>query len=165
MLHLVQTVHLSWANISTISKQNETIIHFTYEYHWVRPKWLLTLWYGLCKPRPFLAPTLTMSPIGSKRNSTWQMSPRSSIGCTQNNFWAYGTFGTNRAPILHWHYCLQTDQNEIPHDPSHLVVISGASKMISKPVICSAQSVHLSWVKISTISQQNETSIHLSLVT
>jgi hypothetical protein len=27
-------------------------------------------------------------------------SPKSSFGCVQDDFWAYGTFGTNRAPIL-----------------------------------------------------------------
>ena len=34
--------------------------------------------------------------------------------------------------------------NEIPHDPSHLGVPSGATKMISKPMVRSAQTVHLS---------------------
>jgi hypothetical protein len=32
--------------------------------------------------------------------STWASSPRSTIRCVQNDFWAYGTFGTNRAPII-----------------------------------------------------------------
>jgi hypothetical protein len=39
----------------------------------------------------------------SKRTETrfyMTHSPRSSIGCVQDNFRAYGTFGTNRAPIL-----------------------------------------------------------------
>jgi hypothetical protein len=38
-------------------------------------------------------------------------------------------------------------------------------KMISKPVVCSVQTTHLSWVKITTISKQTELSFHLSLVT
>jgi hypothetical protein len=37
--------------------------------------------------------------------------------------------------------------------------------MISEPVVRSAQTVHLSCVKISTLSKQTESSIHLSLVT
>jgi hypothetical protein len=41
----------------------------------------------------------------------------------------------------------------------------GACKMISEPMVCSAQTVHLSCVKIITISKQIETSFHLSLVT
>jgi hypothetical protein len=38
MVHLAQTVHLSWIKISTISKQTETSFHLkvaTYEYHQV----------------------------------------------------------------------------------------------------------------------------------
>ena len=42
------------------------------------------------------------------------------------------------------------DQNEIPHDPRHLGVPSGAYKMISEPMISLAQTVHLSCVRIST---------------
>jgi hypothetical protein len=57
------------------------------------------------------------------------------------------------------HY-LQTDQNEIPHHPRHLVVRSGASKMISEPLVRSVQTVHLSCVNISTISEQTESSFH-----
>ena len=39
--------------------------------------------------------------------------------------------------------------NEIPHDPRHLGVPSGASKMISEPMVRSTQTVHLSCVKIA----------------
>ena len=39
--------------------------------------------------------------------------------------------------------------NEIPHDPRHLGVPSRASKTISEPTVCSAQTVHRSCVKIS----------------
>jgi hypothetical protein len=93
-------------------------------------------------------------------------SPRSSIGCVQYNFWAYGTLGTNCAPILcqDWH-CLLTDSNELPLEPCHLGVPPGASKMIFEPMVRSAQTVHLSCGKISTISKRNETSFHLSLIT
>jgi hypothetical protein len=41
----------------------------------------------------------------------------------------------------------------------------GASKMICKPMLRSAQTVHLSCVKISTFSKRTETSFHLSLIT
>jgi hypothetical protein len=57
--------------------------------------------YGWRKPCTFLAPTLTLSPNGPKWDFTWPMSPRSSIGCVRNDFWAYDTFSANRAPILH----------------------------------------------------------------
>jgi hypothetical protein len=59
MVHLAQTVLLSWPNVNT-------------------------------------------SPSRPKQTSTWPTSPRSSIRCTQNDFWAYCTFGTNGALILHW---------------------------------------------------------------
>jgi hypothetical protein len=57
------------------------------------------------------------------------------------------------------------DPNGIPHDPRHLGVPSGASKMISEPVVHLAQTIHLSCVKISTISKRTKSSFHLSLVT
>jgi hypothetical protein len=55
------------------------------------------------------------------------------------------------------------DWNNIPYDPHHLGVPSGASNMISEPMLCSAQNVHQSCVNIGTISKQNEMSFHLSL--
>jgi hypothetical protein len=58
-----------------------------------------TLWYIRRKPCTYLARTLTLSPNGPKRGSTGATSPRTSIGCVQNGFWAYGTFGANDAPI------------------------------------------------------------------
>jgi hypothetical protein len=56
------------------------------------------------------------------------------------------------------------DQNESPHDPLHLVVPSGASKMISEAGVRLAQTVHLSCVKIITIFERSESSFHLSHV-
>jgi hypothetical protein len=57
------------------------------------------------------------------------------------------------------------DRNEILHDPRHLGVPSGVSKTLSKHVVCSAQTVHLSYVKISTISKRTKLSFHMSLIT
>jgi hypothetical protein len=57
------------------------------------------------------------------------------------------------------------DQNKIRHDPRHLWVPSGASKMIAEPMVQSAQTMHLSCVKISTVSKRTETSFHFSLIT
>jgi hypothetical protein len=100
----------------------------------------MNLWYVWCKPCTYLAPIQTLPSNGLKRVSTWPTSPRSSIGCIQNNIRAYGTFGANRAPILlQYKECLQMDQNEIPQDPRYLAVLLSVSKMISKPVVCSAQ--------------------------
>ena len=55
--------------------------------------------------------------------------------------------------------------NEIPHDPCHIGVPSGASNTISEPMVRSAQTVHRSCVKISTISKLTKTSFQLSFVT
>jgi hypothetical protein len=41
-----------------------------------------------------------LSPNGPNRDSTWHMSPSSSIGCVQNDFEAYGTFNANCASIV-----------------------------------------------------------------
>jgi hypothetical protein len=49
--------------------------------------------------------------------------------------------------------------------PTHLGVPSGASKMISGPMECPAQTAHLSCVKISTISKWTQTCFYLSLIT
>jgi hypothetical protein len=97
-----QTVHLSCVKISTVSIWNEMSFHLspkTKEYHRVRPKQFLSVWYVWRKPCTYFALTLTPSLNGPKRDSTWATLSRSSIGCVQNNFQAYGTFGANRAPI------------------------------------------------------------------
>jgi hypothetical protein len=57
------------------------------------------------------------------------------------------------------------DQNELSLDARHLGVPSGVSKMISKPVVHSAQTVHLSCAEIEAISKLIETRFHLTYVT
>jgi hypothetical protein len=47
-------------------------------------------------------------------------------------------------------------KNEIPHDPRHLGVPSGVSKMISEPMVRLAQTMHLSCTNTNTISKQKE---------
>jgi hypothetical protein len=102
----------------------------------------------------------------TESGSTWTSSPSSTIECAQNNSLAYRTFGANRVPILHRHLqCLQTYQNEIPHDPCNLGVPSGASKMISKTMVRTVQNVHLSYVKSNTISKWTKTRFHMTHVT
>jgi hypothetical protein len=66
-VHWVQTVHLSWMKISTVSKRTETSFHLsldTQEYHPAHPKQFLSLWYVWCKPCTYHAPKLTLSPKG-----------------------------------------------------------------------------------------------------
>jgi hypothetical protein len=132
----------------------------------VHPNRFLRIWYVWCKLWIYLAPILTLSPNALKRDSTWPISPRSSIGCIQNDFWAYGTFGANRAPILNQDYhSIQTDRNELPFEPHHLGVPSGAAKMFSEAMVQLPQTVHLSCTETNTVSKRTETCFHLSLVT
>jgi hypothetical protein len=65
------------------------------------PKQFLRLWYIWRKPCTCLALKLTLSPNRPKRAPIWASSPRSTIRCIQNNFWAYGIYGANHAPIMH----------------------------------------------------------------
>jgi hypothetical protein len=57
------------------------------------------------------------------------------------------------------------DQIELLLDPRRLGVQLGASKMISEPMVCLAQTMYLSCVKIKTISKWTEMSIYLTHVT
>jgi hypothetical protein len=59
----------------------------------------------------------------------------------------------------------QMDRNDIPTDPRQLGAASRVSKMIFEHMACSAQTVHLSCVKVSTISKWTKMSFHLSLAT
>jgi hypothetical protein len=104
MVHSSQTVHRPCVRISYIFEWSRSSFHLrllTKEDHRVRPKWFLSLWYIWCKPCSYLASRSTVSPNELNQASTWALSPRSAIRCVQNNFWAYGTFGVNLAPILH----------------------------------------------------------------
>jgi hypothetical protein len=67
MVYSAQTMHLSGIKIVTISNRNEIrfyMTHITKQFHHVRPKRFLRLWYVRCKQSTYLAPTLTLSPNG-----------------------------------------------------------------------------------------------------
>jgi hypothetical protein len=91
VVRLAETVHLSSTKITTISKRTQRSFQLsliTKEYHRVRPQWFQSLWYVWGKPCTCIALTITVSPNRPKRDSTWPTSPRSSMGCIQNDFWA-----------------------------------------------------------------------------
>jgi hypothetical protein len=177
MVCSAQTVHLSCVKVSSISKQPEISFHLsliTEEYNRARPKWFLSRCYVWRKLWTYLSLTLTLSPNGPKWDSTWPTSPSSSIGCIQNNLWAYGTFDTKRAPILcqDYHY-LQMDRLTVsPNGPKW---DSTWPTSPSSFIVCVQNDFHasgmfsanhaLSCVKVSSISKWTETSFHLSLVT
>jgi hypothetical protein len=153
MVRMMQAIHLSYTETNTISKMIKTrfyMTHVTKVFHQVRPNRFLRLWYVWCKLWIYLAPILKLSPNGPKQDSTWPTSPRSSIGCVHNDFLAYGTFGANHAPILNQDYhSIQMDRNELPFEPHHLGVPSGASKTISEAMVHLPQTVHLLALKLT----------------
>jgi len=57
------------------------------------------------------------------------------------------------------------DRSEIPYDTRPQGVPSGASKLISKHMVCSMQTMHLPCIRINTIYKLIEPSFHLSLFT
>jgi hypothetical protein len=70
MVRLTQTEHLSCTDTNTISKRTKTrfhTTHVTYEFHRVRPKLFMSLWYVQCKPCTYLASRLALSPNGPNR--------------------------------------------------------------------------------------------------
>jgi hypothetical protein len=105
--------YLSWTDTSTISKWTKMRFHTTHvtlEFYRVHPKRFLSLWYVRRKSCNYLASSLALSPIKLNRASTWALTPRSTIGCVQNNLCAYSMFGANHALISHRHqHCLQMD--------------------------------------------------------
>jgi len=56
-------------------------------------------------------------------------------------------------------------ETSFPLHPCHLGVPSGASKLISEPMVRLAQILHLSCIESNTFSKLNETSLHLTHVT
>jgi hypothetical protein len=103
-IHLVQTVHLSYVKINTISKRIQMSFHMTHvtkEYLWVCPKRFQSLWYVQHKLCTYLASRLTLSPNWPKWASTWPTSTRTTVRCAQKDFHVCDTFDTNRAPVLH----------------------------------------------------------------
>jgi hypothetical protein len=100
---LAQTMHLSCTDPNTISKLTKMRFHMTHvtlKFHRVHPKWFLGLWFVHHKPCTYLVSRLALSLSGPNWGSTWSSSSRSTIWCVQNDCWACGTFGANRAPIL-----------------------------------------------------------------
>jgi len=55
----------------------------------------------------------------------------------------------------------KTNRSKIPYETRHLGVPLGASKFFSKHMVCSLQIMHLSCIKISTISKTDQTELPL----
>jgi hypothetical protein len=161
MVHLVRAVHLSCVKISPISKRTEKSFHLslvTKENHRVHLKRFLCLWYVWRKPCTYLTLTLTPSLNGPKQDWAWPTSPKSSIGCVQNNFLSLWYIWNKSCIYISSRLAhLQTDRNELPLEPCHQGVPSGASKMISEPMVHLAQTMHLSCTDTNTVSKWTKT--------
>jgi hypothetical protein len=83
LLHVqCKTVYLSCIEVNIVSKRTQMSFHLTHitkEYHWVCPKWFLSIWYVQRKPSTYLVLRLTLSLNGPIRASTWPASHRSTI--------------------------------------------------------------------------------------
>jgi hypothetical protein len=141
------------------------LTHVTYEFHWVRPKQFMSLWFVQCKPCTYLASILALSPNGPNRappdpchlevpSGASKMIYETMVRLTQ----------TEHLSCTDANTISNTDRNEILHDPRHLGVPSGASNTISEPTVRSTQTVHQYCIKCSTISKRTEPSFHLSHV-
>jgi hypothetical protein len=123
MVRLTQTVHLSCTDTNTISKQTKTNFHMTHvtlEFHQVRPKRFLSLWYVRRNLCTYLASRLSLSRNGP---------------------------------------------NELPLEPRHLGAPSGASKIISKPLILLVQIMQLSCTNTNTVSKRSKMRFHITHIT
>jgi hypothetical protein len=104
-VHSVQTVRLSCGKISTISITNRNEIPCD-PYHLGVPSGAFKIIYEpmVCSVQTLHRSCVKISTLnGLKWASSRAWSPWSTIGWIQNDLWAYGTFGADRAPILHWH--------------------------------------------------------------
>jgi hypothetical protein len=128
----------------------------------VRPKRFLSLLYVRCKPCTYIALTLKLSP--NDRNEIPHDPLTKEFHLVRpRRFLSPWSFDTNCAPFLHrdYHY-LQTDSNNLPLEPCHIGVSSGASKMISRPIVRSAQTVQLYCTDTNTISKQTKMRFHMT---
>ena len=145
--------------------------HFIYEFHQVHlavhrvcPNWFLSIWYVPCKPCAYLASRLELSLNRLNQAFTWASSPRSTTRCLQNGFlWSIRCQPcTYVAPKL----TLSPNrpkQDSIWHTSSRSSI--GCIQIEFKAYGTSMQTVHLSCIKISTISKHIEPTFHLSLFT
>ena len=59
----------------------------------------------------------------------------------------------------------EKDRNELPLQPCHLVEPSSASKMIFKPMVRLALTMHLSCTDTNNVSKEKEVRFHMTHVT
>jgi hypothetical protein len=124
-------------------------------------KWFMSLSYIRRKLCTNLVSRLALCPNEPRQAFTWASSPRSTIGCIQNDFSVWRKMCTCLALTL------TPYPNGLKQDltwPTSHTSSIGCVQNNSEPMVRSAQTVHPSRIKISTISKWTETNFHLSLV-
>jgi hypothetical protein len=149
-VYSVQIVHLSYTGTNTVSKRTRTRFHrthVTWEFHRVRPKLFMSLWYVECKPCTYLALRLTLP------------NPRH-LGVP------LGASKTIYEPMVHWVQTVHLSCVKIALlAPHHLGVPSRASKTDCEPMVRLTKTEHLSCTDANTISKQIETGFHMTHIT
>jgi hypothetical protein len=156
MACLAQTVHLSCTTLTPPPNGPKPRVH---------PKQFSSLWYIRYKPCTHLASRLALSPNGPKRASIWASSPRSTIGSVQNDFLSLRYVW--RKSCIYLALALTQSLNGPKWDSTRATSSRssiGCSERVSKPMVCSVQTVYLSCIKLSTISKWTKMSFHLSLI-
>jgi hypothetical protein len=98
----------------------------------------------------------------SKQDSRWPTSPRSSKKVRPRQFLSLWYV---------WHKKVYESCTKITTisirtlKPRHLGVLSGASKIITEPMVCLAQAMHLSCTDTNTISKWTETRFDMTHIT
>jgi hypothetical protein len=138
----------------------------TKEYHLMHPKWFLRLWYIWWKSCTYLALKLTLSPNGPKQACIWASSPRSTVRCIQNNFWAYGRFWRKRctyhAPKLTLSPKGSKRYSTWPTTPRSSI---GCIQNSSEAMVRLVQIVDLSCMETNTIDKWIEMRFYMTHVT
>jgi hypothetical protein len=169
MARSTQTVHLSCVKTSIISNQNEMsfhLSHVTWDYHRVCLKWFLSWWYVWHKSCTNLVPIVTLYPKRKKWDSTWPTSPKSSIGCIQNDFLSLWSDRRIARTYLASRSALS------PKGPKRASTWASSpsgtifwSKMIYEPMVRLVQTVHLSCIDGHIVSKRKEERFHMIHVT
>jgi hypothetical protein len=107
----------------------------------------------------------TNTNIVSKRTDTrfhMTHSPKNLIGCVQDDFLSLWYLQHKPRTYLAPRLALSLNGlKQLPLEPRHLGLLSGASKMISKPVVHSAETMHLYCTDTNTISKRTEMRFHI----
>jgi hypothetical protein len=142
------------------------MIHLTSEFHRVHSKWFL-------KPMVRLAQIMHLSctytnPVSKRAETRFHMIHVTKGFHQVRPKWFLSLWFIWCKPCTYLAPTLTLSRNGLKQDstwPRYLVDPPDASKIIFEPMVCSTQTMHLSCIKISTISKQIESSFHLSLVT